>query len=103
MAADTRARTRQEAAVAWCGAHVIELAGVSVPLIGGVVLTPWLELVAAALAGLWAANEIRLHRTTRDARRAALATSPAPHQLAPANDSTAPAPAEGTDRKEAKA
>lgn len=103
MAEDTRHRTRQEAAVAWCGAHVIELAGVGVPLIGGVVLTPWLDLIAAALAGLWAANEIRLHRTTRVARQAAVTTSPAPRQLAPAHDSTAPAPAEGSDRKEAKA
>jgi hypothetical protein len=96
MAADTRARTRQETAVAWCGAHVIELAGVGIPLIGGVVLTPWLELVAAALAGLWVANEIRLHRATRPAHRAAVTTTAPPPQLT----SNASAPSVGPDRKE---
>lgn len=89
--------------MAWCGTHVIELAGVGVPLVAGLVWTPWLDLIAGVLAGVWAANEIRLHRTTREARQAAVTTSPAPRQLAPANDSTTPAPAEGTDRKEAKA
>src|SRR4051794_8687569 len=77
MTQNQRCRTRQEAAVAWTSAHVVELAGVGVPLIGGAVFTPWLDLISLAWAALWAANEIRLRRTTRAARQAAVATRPA--------------------------
>ena len=102
MARDTRCATRQETAVAWCGGHAAELAGVVVPLIGGALFTPWLDLISVAWAALWAANEIRLRRTTRTARQAAVVTRPARPAL---TTSTPPAgrASEDTDRKEAKA
>lgn len=101
MARDTRCRTRQEAAVAWTSGHVVDLAGVAVPLIGGALFTPWLDLISVAWAAMWAANEIRLHRTTRTARQAAVATRPPRPQLASATPAVGAR--ENADRKEAKA
>ncbi|WP_043776927.1 hypothetical protein [Amycolatopsis rifamycinica] len=103
MAGDTRCRTRQEAAVAWTSAHAAELAGVGLPLIGGALLTPWLDLISLAWAAVWAANEIRLRRTTRTARQVAVATRPARPALTTgtaADDGGKPSPAESGPRKE---
>ncbi len=99
---DRHRRTRQEAAVAWCGNHVIELAGVGVPLIGGVVFTPWLDLLSALVAALWARHELLVHRRTaaaRKARAAVLGTIPAARLTggAPEHDDTTPATAAGTE------
>ncbi|MEV5718489.1 conjugal transfer protein TraH [Amycolatopsis mediterranei] len=102
QAAAPRCRTRTDAAVAWTSAHAIELTGVGAPLVAGLVWSPWLDLISAVLAAVWAANEIRLHRRTRPARQAAVTTAPPARQLSSAA-SSAPAPAAGTDRKEAKA
>ncbi|WP_328614526.1 conjugal transfer protein TraH [Amycolatopsis sp. NBC_00348] len=102
MSRDERCRTRQETAVAWAGSHAVELAGVGVPLVAGAVWWPWFDLISGLAAALWAANEIRLHRTTRTARQAVVTTPPPARQL-----STATAPETGvpqdTNRKEAKA
>lgn len=86
--------------MAWCGGHAAELAGVGVPLIGGALFTPWLDLISVAWAALWAANEIRLRRTTRTARQAAVATRPARPALTTADDGGEPSPAETGPRKE---
>ncbi|MET8847994.1 conjugal transfer protein TraH [Amycolatopsis sp. NPDC004625] len=97
-----RCRTRQETAVAWTTAHAAELAGVGLPLIGGLVLTPWLNLLAVAAAAVWAANEIRLRRTTAAARHAVVTTGPARPALttggADADDE--PPPADAASRQE---
>jgi len=95
-------RTRQDKAVAWTVAHAAELAGVGLPLIGGAVFTGWLDLISVTVAGLWAANEIRLRRTTRTAR-AAITTPPAHRALPTATGTAEPAEAGHADRKEAKA
>lgn len=102
MARDTQCRTRQEAAVAWCGSHVIELAGVGVPLIGGVVFTPWLDLLSALVAAVWARHELLVHRRTaaaRQARAAVVAATPAARLTdgAPQNDDSSAPAAAGTD------
>ncbi|WP_069775540.1 conjugal transfer protein TraH [Amycolatopsis mediterranei] len=101
-AAAPRRRTRTDVAVAWTSAHAIELTGVGAPLVAGQIWSPWLDLISAVLAGVWAANEIRLHRRTRPARQIAVTTTPPARQLS-STASSAPAPAAGTDRREAKA
>lgn len=90
--------------MAWCGAHAIELAGVGVPLIGGVVFTPWLDLLSALAAALWARHEVLVHRRTaaaRQARAAVVAAIPAARLTtgaAPGHDgSSTPAGAAGTE------
>ncbi|WP_103338757.1 conjugal transfer protein TraH [Amycolatopsis sp. CA-126428] len=101
MSRDERCRTRTDAAVAWTTAHAAELAGVGVPLIGGAVFTPWLDLVSVAWAALWAANEFRLRRTTRTARQVAVATRPARPALSTSTDDEGERPpAEAGSRKE---
>ena len=100
--AGPRCRTRTDAAVTWTSGHAAELAGVAVPLIGGALLTPWLDLVSAVWAAVWAVNEIRLRRTTATARQVAVATRPAQPALTASAAPTGRA-TEDTDRKEAKA
>ncbi len=98
-----RCRTRQETAVAWTAAHAAELAGVSLPLIGGLVWTPWLELVSAAVALLWAANEVRLRRTTATARHAVTAAPVRPALTTtstPGHPGGEPSPGEAGTRRE---
>ncbi|MBE1502673.1 hypothetical protein H4696_009773 [Amycolatopsis lexingtonensis] len=97
-----RCRTRQETAVAWTTAHAAELAGVGLPLIGGLVFTPWLDLVSLVAAALWAANEFRLRRTTATARQAAVTAAPARPALATTTDHTGsePSPGEAGSRRE---
>ncbi|MEV6876933.1 conjugal transfer protein TraH [Amycolatopsis sp. NPDC051128] len=99
---DRSCRTRQETAVAWCGSHVIELAGVGVPLIGGVVFTPWLDLLSAVVAALWVRHEVLVHRRTAAARKAratVLGTIPVARLTdgTPDTDTTTPAAPAGTE------
>jgi hypothetical protein len=97
-------RTRQEKAVAWAVHHAPELAIVATPLAAGWLWNAWLDLGSLLLAGLWAANEIRLRHRTRPARQAAVTTAAPPPQLTTTTaDAAAPAETAGTDRKEAQA
>ncbi|MEU9686145.1 conjugal transfer protein TraH [Amycolatopsis japonica] len=61
--------TRQETAVVWASSHAGELAGVAVPLAAGAVWSPWMWLLSAGVAGVWARHEILLVRRTRAARQ----------------------------------
>ncbi|WP_199198887.1 conjugal transfer protein TraH [Amycolatopsis sp. CA-128772] len=73
-------RTRQEQALAWTGAHALELTATGLPLIGGVLWTPWIDLASLVIAGLWARHEVLVHRRTaaaRTARAAVLGSIPA--------------------------
>lgn len=63
-------RTRQEAALAWTGAHALELGATGLPLIGGWLWTPWLDLASVVVAGLWVRHELLVHRRTAAARAA---------------------------------
>jgi hypothetical protein len=60
MSPDERRRDRSPA-VQWVGWHLAELLGVAVPLVGALVLTPWLLVLSVLVGGLWVAHEIRLH------------------------------------------
>lgn len=96
-------RTRQEKAVAWAVHHAPELAIVATPLAAGWLWSAWLDLGSLLLAGLWAANEIRLRRRTaaaRQARAAVLGTIPAARLTTgavPETDTTSPAAPAGTE------
>ncbi|OLZ56091.1 hypothetical protein [Amycolatopsis keratiniphila] len=76
--AEHKPRTRQEAAVAWASSHAGELAGVTVPLAAGAVVSPWVWLLSAGVAGVWARHEVLLARRTRAARHRAVGSGRAP-------------------------
>ncbi|MEV4599455.1 conjugal transfer protein TraH [Amycolatopsis sp. NPDC049253] len=98
-------RTRTEKALVWTVGRFGELAAVTTPVVIGAFTTSWLDLLSAAIAAVWAAHEIRLHRTTRATRAAVAGTPPRP-QLTTTSRSTDPASAgeaEPTGRKEANA
>ncbi|MFG1856797.1 hypothetical protein ACGFJT_33525 [Actinomadura geliboluensis] len=61
-------RWEEEAAdplVVWVRWHLVELAGVGVPLGLGVAVSWWFVLLAAGVAGVWASQETRQSRTRR--------------------------------------
>ncbi|QRP47421.1 hypothetical protein [Amycolatopsis sp. FDAARGOS 1241] len=106
------ARTRQEAALAWTASHVIELCGVALPLVGGFVWTPWIDVIAGVVAALWVQHEVVLHRRTAAARAAhtkllndiptarltsAAAKTTVPATDNPGSDETSPAEHAGTE------
>ncbi len=74
--------------MAWAASHAGELAGVGAPLIGGVVWSPWLCLLAAPGAAMWTANELRLRRTTRTARTSITSADPRALPTTPAEEKT---------------
>lgn len=64
--------------MAWASTHAGELAGVTVPLAVGAVVSPWMWLLSAGVAGVWARHEILLARRTRAARHRAVDSDRAP-------------------------
>ncbi|WP_433465357.1 hypothetical protein [Spirillospora sp. CA-128828] len=67
-AASSSPRWEEEAAdplVVWVRWHLVELAGVGVPLGLAVTTTWWFVLLAAGVAAVWAAQETRQARTHR--------------------------------------
>ncbi|QYN23152.1 conjugal transfer protein TraH [Amycolatopsis sp. DSM 110486] len=99
-------RTRTEKALVWTVGRFGELAAVGAPVVIGAFTTSWLDLLSAAIAAVWAAHEIRLHRATRQARTT-LATAPEPRQLhtipATSAEQAGPGGTESSGRREAKA
>ncbi|HEX3778565.1 MAG TPA: hypothetical protein VHX38_02780 [Pseudonocardiaceae bacterium] len=61
--------------VEWVGYHLIELAGVTVPAVLGVTVSPVFTFVAILVAAWWALHEWRLARRRRAARRALCITA----------------------------
>lgn len=51
--------------VVWVRWHLVELAGVGVPLALGVAVSWWFVLLAAGAAAVWASQETRQSRTRR--------------------------------------
>ena len=68
-----------DAVAEWLRWHALELAGIGVPLALAVAVSVWFAVLAAPVAGLWAAHEIRQarRRALPPGRRAALTTTPA--------------------------
>lgn len=56
--------------VSWIGWHIGELAGVIVPGVVALTVTPWAAVVSAVMAVSWAVHEVRLAR-----QQAAIRTS----------------------------
>jgi hypothetical protein len=68
----TPSRARVARAVAWTVWHLIEIAGVAVPLVLAAVWSGWWALVSVLAGGCWVVHEWRTARThRRRARRPA--------------------------------
>ncbi|MFF4595286.1 conjugal transfer protein TraH [Amycolatopsis sp. NPDC001319] len=96
-------RTRTEKALVWTVGRFGELAAVGAPVVIGAFTTSWLDLLSAAIAAVWAAHEIRLHRATRSTRAAVAGTLPRPQLTTTSTDPAQAGEAEPTGRKEANA
>ncbi|WP_131732715.1 hypothetical protein [Actinomadura formosensis] len=73
-ASSSPVRWEEEAAdplVVWVRWHVVELAGVGVPLGLGVAVSWWFVLLAAGVAGVWASQETRQAHRHRQLNTAA--------------------------------
>ena len=59
---------KSDGIVAWIGWHVGELAGVAVPGVIALTVTPWAAVASLAVAAMWTAHEMRSVRRQRAAR-----------------------------------
>lgn len=66
-----------DSVVSWIGWHTGELAGVIVPGLVALTVTPWAAVVSAVVAAIWAVHEVRFAR-----RQRAIRTSHTRHALA---------------------
>lgn len=80
-----------EGVTSWLGWHIGELAGVIVPGVVALTVTPWAAVVSVVVGASWAAHEARLARRQRAAR-----TSHIPRALrVSGSDEDRPDPAAG--------
>lgn len=68
--------TRTDGVVSWIGWHLGELAGVIVPGVVALTVTPWAAVVSVLAGVSWAVHEVRSAR-----RQRALSTSRVQHTL----------------------
>lgn len=71
MSTSGRARSsgaEPEGVASWLGWHIGELAGVIVPGVVALTVTPWAAVVSVVVGASWAAHEVRLARRQRAAR-----------------------------------
>ncbi|MFL6127235.1 hypothetical protein [Actinophytocola sp.] len=64
----SNALPRTDSLVSWIGWHIGEVAGVMLPGLVALTVTPWAAAVSAVVAVIWAVHEVRLGRRQRAIR-----------------------------------